>query len=136
MFDSVTVEAAARLHLGFLDMNGGLGRRFGGLGLAIESLLRPATRYVVVGGPDDPQSRSLEEAARRVFDPGKQVVRLDPEKDKQELSRLKLPALKEAFVTVCREGVCSEPARDEAALKQRVARATRAGSEGAEGPQR
>ena len=44
MFDSVTVAAAARLHLGFLDMNGGLGRRFGGLGLAID---RPATRLTI-----------------------------------------------------------------------------------------
>ncbi len=31
----VRVTASARLHLGFLDMNGGLGRKFGGLGLAI-----------------------------------------------------------------------------------------------------
>ena len=44
MFDSVTVAAAARLHLGFLDMNGGLGRRFGSLGLAID---RPATRLTL-----------------------------------------------------------------------------------------
>lgn len=32
----VTVSVAARLHLGFLDLNGGLGRRFGSLGLALE----------------------------------------------------------------------------------------------------
>jgi beta-ribofuranosylaminobenzene 5'-phosphate synthase len=44
MFDSVTVTAAARLHLGFLDMNGGLGRRFGSLGLAID---HPATRLTL-----------------------------------------------------------------------------------------
>lgn len=44
MFDSVTVTAAARLHLGFLDMNGGLGRRFGSIGLAID---RPATRLTI-----------------------------------------------------------------------------------------
>ncbi|MFY9629522.1 MAG: beta-ribofuranosylaminobenzene 5'-phosphate synthase family protein [Methylocystis sp.] len=31
----VRVTASARLHLGFLDMHGGLGRKFGGLGLAI-----------------------------------------------------------------------------------------------------
>jgi methylene-tetrahydromethanopterin dehydrogenase len=44
MFDSVTVTAAARLHLGFLDMNGGLGRRFGSLGLGID---RPVTRLTL-----------------------------------------------------------------------------------------
>ena len=37
MIDSVTVRAPARLHLGFLDLNGGLGRRFGSLGLAIDA---------------------------------------------------------------------------------------------------
>jgi beta-RFAP synthase len=35
---SVVVEAPARLHLGFLDMEGGLGRRFGSLGVAIEEV--------------------------------------------------------------------------------------------------
>ncbi|HEX7969202.1 MAG TPA: beta-ribofuranosylaminobenzene 5'-phosphate synthase family protein, partial [Stellaceae bacterium] len=33
---AVEVFAPARLHLGFLDLDGGLGRRFGGLGLAID----------------------------------------------------------------------------------------------------
>jgi beta-RFAP synthase len=32
----VDVRAPARLHLGFLDLNGGLGRRFGSLGLTID----------------------------------------------------------------------------------------------------
>ncbi|HET6379190.1 MAG TPA: beta-ribofuranosylaminobenzene 5'-phosphate synthase family protein [Methylocella sp.] len=44
MLESVTVTAAARLHLGFLDLNGGLGRSFGSLGLAID---RPATRLTL-----------------------------------------------------------------------------------------
>jgi len=37
-FESVRVEAPARLHLGFLDLNGGLGRHFGSLGLTIEGI--------------------------------------------------------------------------------------------------
>lgn len=41
----VKVEAPARLHLGFMDLNGALGRRFGSIGLAIEGL---ATRLAVV----------------------------------------------------------------------------------------
>jgi beta-RFAP synthase len=36
MRDCVTVSVAARLHLGFLDLHGGLGRRFGSLGLALD----------------------------------------------------------------------------------------------------
>jgi len=35
---AVEVEAPARLHLGFLDLHGGLGRRFGSIGLTIDSL--------------------------------------------------------------------------------------------------
>jgi len=35
---SVTVRVPARLHLGFIDLEGGLGRRFGSMGLAISGL--------------------------------------------------------------------------------------------------
>ena len=42
----VTVDAPARLHMGFLDLNGDLGRRFGSLGLALDD---PSTRVSVVG---------------------------------------------------------------------------------------
>jgi beta-ribofuranosylaminobenzene 5'-phosphate synthase len=35
---AVDVFAPARLHLGFLDLNGGLGRRFGSIGLTIEGI--------------------------------------------------------------------------------------------------
>jgi beta-ribofuranosylaminobenzene 5'-phosphate synthase len=38
MPDSITVTIPARLHLGFLDLNGSLGRRFGSIGLAISGL--------------------------------------------------------------------------------------------------
>ncbi|QEN86350.1 hypothetical protein FZC33_09320 [Labrys sp. KNU-23] len=41
---SIRVTACARLHLGFLDLNGGLGRRFGSLGLAVS---QPAVDLVV-----------------------------------------------------------------------------------------
>jgi predicted sugar kinase len=37
MTDStVSVTVPARLHLGFLDLDGGLGRRFGSLGMALD----------------------------------------------------------------------------------------------------
>lgn len=66
MFDSVTVTAAARLHLGFLDMNGGLGRRFGGLGLSIDALStrltirRAATGTTIDGSEASRAARHLE----------------------------------------------------------------------------
>jgi len=41
---SVTVAGAARLHLGFFDLNGETGRRFGSIGLALD---RPATRVTL-----------------------------------------------------------------------------------------
>jgi beta-RFAP synthase len=49
MIDSVTVRAPARLHLGFLDMSGELGRRFGSLGLAIDAY---ETRVIVRRAPE------------------------------------------------------------------------------------
>jgi len=44
---AVRVIAPARLHLGFLDLNGDMGRRFGSIGLAID---RPATELVLARG--------------------------------------------------------------------------------------
>ncbi len=38
--EQVSVRATARLHMGFLDLNGSLGRRFGSIGLALDA---PAT---------------------------------------------------------------------------------------------
>src|SRR5712692_8592737 len=35
---STTVTVPARIHLGFLDLNGRLGRRFGSIGLALSDL--------------------------------------------------------------------------------------------------
>ncbi len=51
---AVTVKVPARLHLGFLDLNGELGRRFGSIGLAISDLetrisIRRAHRMHVSG---------------------------------------------------------------------------------------
>ncbi|MBP0615123.1 beta-ribofuranosylaminobenzene 5'-phosphate synthase family protein [Jiella mangrovi] len=48
--DAVTVSAPARLHLGFLDPGGSLGRRFGGIGLALEA---PATTVTLRRGSRD-----------------------------------------------------------------------------------
>ena len=52
---AVRVNAGARLHLGFLDLRGDLGRRFGSLGLAIDGFetaieMRRARRLAVRGG--------------------------------------------------------------------------------------
>ena len=44
---SVTVEAPARLHMGFFDLNGSLGRKYGSLGLTLDGL---STRVVVSRG--------------------------------------------------------------------------------------
>ncbi|HET9018418.1 MAG TPA: beta-ribofuranosylaminobenzene 5'-phosphate synthase family protein [Acetobacteraceae bacterium] len=56
MTQAVTVSSGARLHLGFLDLNFGLGRRFGSLGLALDA---PVTRVALkraartqVAGPE------------------------------------------------------------------------------------
>ena len=55
---AVRVVAPARLHLGFLDLNGGLGRRFGSIGLAID---QPRTELTLARSPtsiaDGPDSK-------------------------------------------------------------------------------
>ena len=45
---SVTVAVPARLHFGFLDLDGGLGRRFGSIGVAVSGL---QTRLTVARAP-------------------------------------------------------------------------------------
>src|SRR6516164_1576969 len=59
--ERVSISVPARLHFGFVDLNGGLGRRFGSLGVALEA---PATRVTLraapqlqVSGPDADRAR-------------------------------------------------------------------------------
>lgn len=61
----MTVTVPARLHLGFLDLNGELGRRFGSIGVAIGGLrtriaVSAATR-MQVSGPDSERARRYVE---------------------------------------------------------------------------
>ena len=67
-FQSVTVHAPARLHMGFLDLHGGLGRRFGSLGLALDELAARVTatpaRVVTALGP---QAGRAADFARRAL---------------------------------------------------------------------
>src|SRR4051794_4492666 len=46
----VRVTAPARLHMGFLDFEGGLGRRFGSLGLAVEDMATGGGRRTAARG--------------------------------------------------------------------------------------
>jgi beta-RFAP synthase len=62
------IESAARLHLGFLDLNGALGRSFGSIGMAVEGLstvvvAEPGTELVVAG----PSSARARDDARRIL---------------------------------------------------------------------
>ena len=62
---SVKVIAPARLHLGFLDLNGGLGRGFGSLGLYLEEIvtelsLSPAAESTASGPGSDRALRNAE----------------------------------------------------------------------------
>lgn len=66
MLDSVTVTVPARLHLGFLDVGGSIGRRFGSLGVAIA---RPFTRLTLArAGLASVEGGETERAARHLAD--------------------------------------------------------------------
>lgn len=59
---SLRVTAPARLHLGFLDLNGSLGRRYGSIGLAVDTpttdiLATPSKNFEALGAE---QSRVLQ----------------------------------------------------------------------------
>jgi beta-ribofuranosylaminobenzene 5'-phosphate synthase len=63
----VRVEAPARLHFGFLDLHGGLGRRFGSIGLAVDAPLLALTArraaQLSVSGPEAERVRGYARAA-------------------------------------------------------------------------
>jgi beta-ribofuranosylaminobenzene 5'-phosphate synthase len=69
---SVTVTVPARLHLGFLDLNGGLGRRYGSIGLAINGLKTSiafnAASQLRVTGPENERVRGYLQAMQRALD--------------------------------------------------------------------
>ncbi len=72
--EALRATAPSRLHLGFLDLHGGLGRKFGGIGITLEEprtvlTLRRAERLVVSGASAE-RARSI---ALRLID----ALRLD-----------------------------------------------------------
>jgi beta-ribofuranosylaminobenzene 5'-phosphate synthase len=72
----VAVFAPARLHLGFLDLEGGLGRRFGGLGLAIDGL---GTRLRLAAAPSASSSGPGAERALRYLAQAAATLDLPPD---------------------------------------------------------
>ncbi len=62
--DNVTVIAPARLHLGFVDLNPPSGRRFGSLGLALDS---PHTKVRARFGPIDAVDSPTQEKASQLL---------------------------------------------------------------------
>jgi beta-RFAP synthase len=78
--ETIFVEAPARLHFGVLDLHGGLGRRFGGLGAAIPtpSLLLEATRSagIEAQGPDAERAAEHAELVRERLGTGGALLRV------------------------------------------------------------
>lgn len=71
---AIRIVAPARLHLGFLDLNGGLGRRFGSIGLGID---QPRTELVLsragafeAHGPDHDRALKAMRRYAEIFTPG------------------------------------------------------------------
>jgi len=63
------VRACARLHLGFLDLNGSLGRQFGSIGLAIDGVCLELNAFSRAGfSISGPGAVRAEKVARTVFD--------------------------------------------------------------------
>jgi len=82
MQNAVRVAVGARLHLGFLDLNGGLGRRFGSIGLALdapETVLRGsrAAANSVIGDQAERALGLLERLARHLGLPGGHRIEIE-----------------------------------------------------------
>jgi beta-ribofuranosylaminobenzene 5'-phosphate synthase len=60
----VTVSAPARLHLGFIDLNGRCGRMFGSVGVAIERPRCVVEARAGEGAPDEPSGEVLDTLER------------------------------------------------------------------------
>ncbi len=72
---SVTVSCTARLHLGFFDLDGGLGRRFGSIGLSLSgpvtSLIARRAETTRIAGPEkDRAARYVALMQERIGRPG------------------------------------------------------------------
>jgi beta-ribofuranosylaminobenzene 5'-phosphate synthase len=78
--EGVQVTASARLHLGFLDLNGDLGRKFGSIGLAIDAFftrvhLRGAPSLEVLGQERERGARLARRIAEALgLDTSKQLI--------------------------------------------------------------
>lgn len=75
----VRVRAPARLHLGLIDMNGSLGRRFGSIGLAVDApafamTLTPSDGLSAVGPEADRVLRYARESAALVGVPARAAI--------------------------------------------------------------
>ena len=76
----VQVTTAARLHLGFLDLTGDLGRRFGSIGLAIDAFetrieLREAPSFEVLGEERERGAQIARRIAESLgLDTGKKLI--------------------------------------------------------------
>src|SRR5690554_883498 len=67
----VYVKTPARLHLGLIDLNGDLGRMFGGLGVAIDQpnvvIEAEQTRKTIIIGKEDRRVKTLTEKFFEVY---------------------------------------------------------------------
>src|SRR5258708_4802992 len=82
MSKSTTVTTTARLHLGFLDLEAGLGRRFGSLGLSLDApatrlTLRAARATLVEGAESERAGHHLAVLARHLGVDGGHVLTID-----------------------------------------------------------
>ena len=79
-FNHVSVTVPARLHLGFLDLHGGLGRRFGSLGITLDGpftslRLKPASDLRVAGAEAERVRAHVARLARHFgFEPAFEIL--------------------------------------------------------------
>ena len=84
--------------------------------LAVDEVLRPPLKIVVVGDTRDARTAALHSAARRLSEPWKVIQVLDPQRDRTAFARSGFPVPSQPLAYPCVGATCLAPLSDPAAL--------------------
>jgi uncharacterized protein YyaL (SSP411 family) len=91
-------------------------------GLALDLFLYEPTRIAIVGSQQETRTRQLLRTSLRAYDPRKMVIPLDPEVDRERLSKLGFAVEPEPRAYVCIGRTCYPPTPEPQEILQRLSR--------------
>ncbi|KPK66256.1 hypothetical protein AMJ82_11935 [candidate division TA06 bacterium SM23_40] len=91
---------------------GRFGDRAGAYGLALQRYLDYPVRMMIIGSPEEAQTRALLRESLRLYEPGKHVQLLDPKSEREEVEARGFPTDMDPAIFVCVGRACSAPILD------------------------